>query len=563
MAYSIRVLVNGSIRAEDVEIYPDETVGAVDERLTAELSLAATHRLLVRGKALSDPTQRFPRDVSVLYVIESSEAAVAAVKAAKPDPLVRGFSSKPSKYAARPAQSGASVQSASPYKFHSLRPLPGYADKHKARELLETLANDPGFLRVMEERRYSVGCLAEMEPEGKVGVDPVCVLGLNVNKGQEILLRLRTDDKKGFRPMYMLKQVLAHELAHNVFSEHDADFFDLMRNIEREAKQYDWRESGGRAASGASLSASSRPVIEGRDPLDTDGEAGPSLNIVQRLGSGPAPSEGGAVSIGRAGAPSTPPSVGYVGSGVVAAEPLSSRMDLEDEDGNSDETASPSSTPEPEESSERPQSPLPTPSILASPVTVPSPVVDSPSHTEDRPKPLSDLHMLMSMGFSECMAKVALKECGSDAARAADWLLNLSIDDQGDIDSSDAGSDVGGDAGTQVRLLKLALANLAQEAGDDPKQQEEAFMTLYLYVHNLLTNPNTLRFREINGANAAFARRVGRFTAGAEVMRAIGYTLQDSGRWLLDGSVDMARVWVAKSLLVQTLYRHSRQADSA
>lgn len=38
-----------------------------------------------------------------------------------------------------------------------------------------------------------------MYPDGKVGVDPVCVLGLNQNKGQKILLRLRTDDLLGFR----------------------------------------------------------------------------------------------------------------------------------------------------------------------------------------------------------------------------------------------------------------------------------------------------------------------------------------------------------------------------
>lgn len=47
--------------------------------------------------------------------------------------------------------------------------------------------------------RWTVGTLAEMYPDGKVGVDPVCVLGLNQNKGQKILLRLRTDDLLGFR----------------------------------------------------------------------------------------------------------------------------------------------------------------------------------------------------------------------------------------------------------------------------------------------------------------------------------------------------------------------------
>lgn len=38
---------------------------------------------------------------------------------------------------------------------------------------------------------------SEMPPEGKVGVSPVCVLGVNINAGQEISLRLRTDDLRG------------------------------------------------------------------------------------------------------------------------------------------------------------------------------------------------------------------------------------------------------------------------------------------------------------------------------------------------------------------------------
>ena len=38
---------------------------------------------------------------------------------------------------------------------------------------------------------------SEMPPEGKVGVSPVCILGVNINRGQEISLRLRTDDLRG------------------------------------------------------------------------------------------------------------------------------------------------------------------------------------------------------------------------------------------------------------------------------------------------------------------------------------------------------------------------------
>lgn len=51
----------------------------------------------------------------------------------------------------------------------------------------------------MTKHRWSVGLLSEMPPEGKVGVSPVCILGVNINAGQEISLRLRTDDLKGFR----------------------------------------------------------------------------------------------------------------------------------------------------------------------------------------------------------------------------------------------------------------------------------------------------------------------------------------------------------------------------
>lgn len=51
----------------------------------------------------------------------------------------------------------------------------------------------------MTKHRWSVGLLSEMPPEGKVGVSPVCILGVNINVGQEISLRLRTDDLQGFR----------------------------------------------------------------------------------------------------------------------------------------------------------------------------------------------------------------------------------------------------------------------------------------------------------------------------------------------------------------------------
>uniref|UniRef100_A0AAV1T166 WLM domain-containing protein n=1 Tax=Peronospora matthiolae TaxID=2874970 RepID=A0AAV1T166_9STRA len=139
------------------------------------------------------------------------------------------------------------------YRFHAIEPLPNFADKDKAREILETLANDRGILAVMAAHKWNVGALAEMPASGKVGVDPVCVLGLNQNKGQKILLRLRTDDLLGFRKLLSIKKVLFHELAHIVHSEHDGNFYQLMRQVEKECNELDWTSSGGAVTGGSRM----------------------------------------------------------------------------------------------------------------------------------------------------------------------------------------------------------------------------------------------------------------------------------------------------------------------
>ncbi|KAI9913912.1 hypothetical protein PsorP6_006634 [Peronosclerospora sorghi] len=133
------------------------------------------------------------------------------------------------------------------YRFHTIEPLNNFSDKNKAQEILENLANDRGILAVMAKHKWSVGVLAEMPPDGKVGVDPVCVLGLNQNQGQKILLRLRTDDFRGFRKFLTIKKVLFHELSHNVHPKHDTNFYELMRQIEKESDALDWTKATGTA----------------------------------------------------------------------------------------------------------------------------------------------------------------------------------------------------------------------------------------------------------------------------------------------------------------------------
>ena len=141
----------------------------------------------------------------------------------------------------------------SQYCFGGIQTLPGLPNEGTARSILEELTVDVGVLAVMEKHKFKVGALCELYPEGYVGVSDVCVMGLNEGNGMRILLRLRTDDLKGFRKILSIRKVLFHELAHNMHSDHDSNFYMLMRQIEREVVELDWRASkaklvGGQAA---------------------------------------------------------------------------------------------------------------------------------------------------------------------------------------------------------------------------------------------------------------------------------------------------------------------------
>jgi hypothetical protein len=131
------------------------------------------------------------------------------------------------------------------YGFGRIETLPDLPNEAKAREILTSIASDPGIKACMAKHKWNVETLSEMYPEGQVGVTDACVMGLNRNKGTKIELRLRTDDMKGFRKNLSIREVLYHELAHNVHSDHNGEFFQLMRQIKRECQQMDWTQGNG------------------------------------------------------------------------------------------------------------------------------------------------------------------------------------------------------------------------------------------------------------------------------------------------------------------------------
>ncbi|GHJ84331.1 hypothetical protein NliqN6_0733 [Naganishia liquefaciens] len=82
---------------------------------------------------------------------------------------------------------------------------------------------------IMVKHGWKVGTLAEMFP------DNPSLLGLNVNRGAKILLRLRPHQSPDtFYDQDQLVLVMLHELTHNVHGPHDASFYKLLGELEEE-----------------------------------------------------------------------------------------------------------------------------------------------------------------------------------------------------------------------------------------------------------------------------------------------------------------------------------------
>jgi hypothetical protein len=93
-----------------------------------------------------------------------------------------------------------------------------------ARELLERLVLVTA--KVVEKRRWRVPVLKEFYPKNKG------LLGLNVNRGQSIMIRLREgSDQFSFLPWHSVLGTLVHELTHNVVGEHSAEFYEMMDKV--------------------------------------------------------------------------------------------------------------------------------------------------------------------------------------------------------------------------------------------------------------------------------------------------------------------------------------------
>ncbi len=135
------------------------------------------------------------------------------------------------------------VQDEARYTFHTIRPLPYLPNPEKSQRFLEKLRDDAGIRCAMRKHGFAVGLLTEMNPAEHTTHESR-TLGLNRNRGEVIELRLRTDAYDGYRDYKVIRKTLCHELAHNVWGEHDQRFWKLCREIEAEVDKNDWRRGG-------------------------------------------------------------------------------------------------------------------------------------------------------------------------------------------------------------------------------------------------------------------------------------------------------------------------------
>ncbi|KAK6080518.1 Ubiquitin and WLM domain-containing metalloprotease [Seiridium cupressi] len=172
---------------------------------------------------------------SASQAVAAREAAYASQRRAQP----KAMSSRTSQQRQEDAT----------YTFLQIRPLPNLPNPERSKQFLEKLSKDPGIVATMKKHKFTVGLLTEMDPLSYTESNhegTTRILGLNRNRGQAIELRLRTDAYDGYRDYKTIRNTLCHELAHNIHSDHDRNFWDLCHQIEKEVARADWK-SGGRS----------------------------------------------------------------------------------------------------------------------------------------------------------------------------------------------------------------------------------------------------------------------------------------------------------------------------
>ena len=550
-------------------------------------------KLIHKGKTLTDPAvplaqlaQGTTTQAVKLVLIGTTAAAVAAVaEGHKQVGNVRVINDLATTTSSSGARRAPAVLPSRRHGFQRIEVLPHLPEQDKARAILTELASDPGVLHVMAKYQWSVGALCEMYPEGYVGVSDVCVMGLNENKGQRILLRLRTDDLQGWRKILSVRKVLYHEMAHNVHSEHDDQFYVLMRTIEKEVNAFN---SSGRALGGGRTYITGDAGVGGGGPVPFAGGSGrlggASAEVAQVLSAREMAAQAAIQRLSEEEQAIEDACPSGRRSPAVHARPHDASSPVVDVVGQQPErevvplppppppAVEAATTPEVVE--EKPSSPPPTelPDMatvsMSPPPPPPPPPPAEPVH-EQPSSPAVDAAMedateqLLALGFPETQVRRVLQECGGDVMLAADQLLLGAGGGGGGEAETNVASTTPGTAldmpppdSRQARAMDAAQ-RLSLATRGDTAARTLAFSTLHTMLQALLDHPQNPKFRRVRLANTKFAWAVGRFPAGLDLLQAVGFEEAEGGAVLLYTRNDPGLLWLGRSIVEEERERSS------
>ncbi|GMG13361.1 unnamed protein product [[Candida] boidinii] len=112
-------------------------------------------------------------------------------------------------------------------KIGKIASLTKMSDKDKALDILHEISLK--VAPIMRKHNFQVGLLCEFYPKDNR------LLGLNINKGSKICIRLRYPNNNSlFLPMSELIGTMLHELTHNLFGPHDDKFYKQLDELKEE-----------------------------------------------------------------------------------------------------------------------------------------------------------------------------------------------------------------------------------------------------------------------------------------------------------------------------------------
>jgi hypothetical protein len=515
---------------------------AASERTLDEAGLisggaAAPRRLMLLGATAAEVA-----DLSAAPMAAAAHAAAA--REAPPEHAAQVALRRRGRAAARV------ILPPGPHTFAAFRALdapPGLAltpSPAAALRLLHTLAADAGIASLLSRHRWRVGLLSEMPPEGKVGVSESCVLGYNVNKGQEIALRLRTDDWRGFRRYERIRETLIHELAHMVHSEHGFPFKALNSALTVQAAAADWTR--GRAHTlrgGGDTWQSDDAAWDAAEEGDAMGTSGKMLGG-DSLGACACSPHAAAAAAAQRRAAEAAAAAAEAAMAAEAAAALAAQQAEEqtcdaavaDADAAAADAAAAAAAPElaaPTHADALLRAPAEPPAAAAQ-AAEPSAAVAPPDEAEA---------MQSDDGAAGAHADVDMSS----------WSIT---EDNGDPALSRLAA---GAADARARAVAAAAA-LSGPSGAPPAEADAALRTLAAVLRNALAHPGAPHFRVLRRSNAAFESRAGRFPAARELLRCAGFIEEaepgaaaQGARRLRLARDDPALLWLALSAVNEAM----------